>query len=69
MNRKKQLKKEIDGSRNEISELEREEDEINKLLSQPEIAADYVRVNKLIKKSEGIKLQLDGLYSKYSEMI
>ena len=49
--------------------MEREEDEINKLLSQPEIAADYVRVNELIKKSEGIKLQLDGLYSKYSEMI
>ncbi len=64
--KKKQLVKNLE---NEISELEREEDEINKLLSQPEIAADYVRVNKLIKKSEGIKLQLDGLYSKYSEMI
>ncbi len=64
--KKKQLLKNLE---NEISELEREEDEINKLLSQPEIAADYVRVNELIKKSEGIKLQLDGLYSKYSEMI
>ena len=64
--KKKQLVKKLE---NEISELEREEDEINKLLSQPEIAADYVRVNELIKKSEGIKLQLDGLYSKYSEMI
>ncbi len=64
--KKKQLVKNLE---NEISELEREEDEINKLLSQSEIAADYVRVNELIKKSEGIKLQLDGLYSKYSEMI
>ncbi len=64
--RKKQLVKKLE---NEISDLEREEEEINRLLSKPEIVADYLKVNELLKKSEGIKLQLDGLYSKYSEMI
>ena len=64
--RNKQLIKKLEA---EISACEREEDEINNLLSLPEVASDYIRVNELLQKLEGIKLQLEGLYNRYAEVI
>lgn len=64
--RKKQAVKKLEA---DISAREQEEAEINALLSKPEIAADYVRVNELLQKLEGIKLQLDELYGEYEKMI
>ena len=64
-NRKRLVKK----LEEEISVLENEEAEINRQLSLPEIVCDYVLVNGLSKKLEGIKLQLDRLYNEYEKVI
>ena len=64
-NRKRLVKK----LEEEISVLENEEAEINRQLSLPEIVCDYVLVNGLSKKLEGIKLQLDKLYNEYEKVI
>ena len=53
----------------QISDCEREEAEINEMLALPEVASDYVQVNRLLVRMEGIKLQLDGLYKEYEKMI
>ena len=53
----------------DISEYERAEEEINNMLADPEIAADYIKVNELLKKLEGIKLQLDTFYKEYGDML
>ena len=64
--RKKQLAKEIE---KQISALEGEEEQINVQLAMPEIASDYKKVNELLSKLEGIKLQLDALYKQYESVI
>ena len=64
--RKKQRLKKLEA---DIAECERAEQEINAMLANPEIAADYIKVNELIKKLEGIKLQLDIFYNEYGEML
>lgn len=64
--RKKRLAKQIE---QEICALEREEQEINAELASPQIAADYKRVAELLKRLEGIKLQLDALYKRYGTVI
>ena len=64
--RKKQRLKKLEA---DIAEREREEQEINAMLSDPQIAADYIKVNELLKKLEGIKLQLDMFYKEYGDMI
>ena len=64
--RKKQRLKKLEA---DIAECEREEQEINAMLANPEIAADYLKVNELLKKLEGIKLQLDMFYNEYGDMI
>ena len=64
--RKKQLIKKLEAG---IAENEKREQEINDLLAQPEVAADYVRVNELLKQLEGIKLQIDNLYKQYESVI
>lgn len=64
--RKKQLTKKIE---NEITECEREEEEINALLATNEIASDYVKVNELVQKLDRIKLQLDALYKQYESVL
>ena len=64
--RQKQLVKNLEA---QIAECEKREEEINNLLAQPEIIADYVRVNALLKELEAIKLQTDGLYKAYEDML
>ncbi|MDE6105196.1 MAG: ATP-binding cassette domain-containing protein, partial [Clostridia bacterium] len=64
--RKKQLAKEIE---KQISALEGEEEQINVQIAMPEIALDYKKVNELLSKLEGIKLQLDALYKQYESVI
>ena len=64
--RKKQRLKKLEA---DISEYERAEEEINNMLADPEIAADFLKVNELIKKLEGIKLQLDTFYKEYGDML
>ncbi|MDE7181451.1 MAG: ATP-binding cassette domain-containing protein [Clostridia bacterium] len=64
--RKKQLAKEIE---KQISALEGEEEQINAQLALPEIASDYKKVNELLAKLSGIKLQLDALYKQYESVI
>ena len=64
--RKRQRLKKLEEN---IAECERAEQEINIKLSDPEIAADYIKVNELLKKLEGIKLQLDMFYNEYGEML
>lgn len=64
--RKKQFIKKLE---NDISGFEREEDQINRMLSDPLIAADYIKVNELMQKLATIKLQLDALYCEYEKVI
>ncbi len=64
--RKKQLAKQIE---HEIYALEKEEEQINLLLAQPEIAADYVKVGQLAARLDGIKIQLDTLYKRYETVL
>lgn len=64
--KQKQLIKKLEA---EISALESEEAEINEKLSDPEISADYVRVNELLQKLESIKTQTELLYKRYEEVI
>ncbi len=64
--RLKALAKKIES---DISACEREEEEINRLLSLPEVTADYARVNEFVKKLEAIKLKLDELYNRYEEVL
>ncbi len=64
--RRKLLAKKIE---DEISALESEEEEINSDLASPEISADYKKVSELLKRLEGIKLQLDALYKQYESVI
>ncbi|MDE5943858.1 MAG: ATP-binding cassette domain-containing protein [Clostridia bacterium] len=64
--RKKQLAKQIE---REITQLEKEEDEINSKLALPDVAADYLKVQELLSKLEGIKLQLDTLYKRYETVL
>ncbi len=53
----------------QIAECEQEEREINEQLADPAIASDYIKVNELLKKLEGIKLQIDKFYNEYGDMI
>lgn len=64
--KQKQLIKKLEA---EISALEGEEAEINEKLSDPEISADYVRVNELLQKLESIRTQTELLYKRYEEVI
>lgn len=62
-------KQKIKALENRIAELENSEKEINAQLADPEITADYKKVNELVQRLEGIKLQLDKLYNEYGEML
>ena len=64
--RKKQRIKKLEA---DIEECEKAETEINNMLADPEIAADYIKVNELLKKLETIKLQLDKFYKEYGDML
>lgn len=64
--RKKQLVKRLEA---EISACEKEEEKINAALALPEISCDYIKVNELLSRLEGIKLQLDALYNEYANVI
>ena len=64
--RKKQLAKQIE---REIYALEKEEEQINLLLAQPETASDYVKVGQLAARLDGIKIQLDTLYKQYETVL
>ncbi|MDE6585316.1 MAG: ATP-binding cassette domain-containing protein, partial [Clostridia bacterium] len=63
------LKELIKRTEKKIEELEGEESSLNSMLSDVEIASDYKKVNEIIAKLEGIKLQLDKLYKDYESMI
>lgn len=62
-------KEEIRRIEAEISALEEEENAINEQLADPKIAADYKKTGELSQKLNAIKLQLDNLYNRYSDMI
>lgn len=64
--RKKQQIKKLE---TQISECENAEQTINDMLANPEIAADYIKVNELLKKLEVIKFQLDKFYKEYGDML
>ncbi len=64
--RKKELLKHTE---NKICELEERESELNLMLADGEIAADYLRVNGILEELNAIKLQLDALYKEYETMI
>ncbi len=52
-----------------IEELEGEERELNSNLSDPQIIADYKRVNDITARLMEIKSELDALYNEYEGMI
>lgn len=62
-------KQRIKDLENRISELENAEKQINDKLADPQVTADYLKVNRLVAELEGIKLQLDKLYNEYGEML
>ncbi len=62
-------KQKIKALESRIAELENSEKQINLQLADTEIISDYLKVNELVARLEGIKLQLDKLYNEYGEMI
>ena len=58
--------KEIERS---ISALEEEENSLNAKLADPEITADYKKLNEITVRLQAIKLQLDALYSEYETVL
>ncbi len=58
--------KEIERS---ISALEKEENSLNAKLADPEITADYKKLNEITVRLQAIKLQLDALYSEYETVL
>lgn len=62
-------KAKIKQTEGQISALEERESEINGLLADPAIAADYKKVNELLSELQSIKLQLDFLYSEYDKLL
>ena len=53
----------------DISNLESEENALNEKLANPEILADYKKINEITARLEEIKFQLDALYKEYETMI
>lgn len=64
--RKRERVRKIEG---EISATEEEENEINGLLSDPAVVADYKKVAELSARLGSIKNRLDVLYKEYEELI
>lgn len=64
--KKKARIKEIERS---ISALEEEENSLNAKLADPEITADYKKLNEITLRLQAIKLQLDALYSEYETVL
>lgn len=62
-------KQKIKALESRIAELENSEMQINARLADPEVTANYLKVNELVAQLEGIKLQLDKLYNEYGEML
>lgn len=52
-----------------ICGLEEEEAKLNEMLADPAVSADYKKVNEILEKLQAIKLQLDGLYNEYANML
>lgn len=53
----------------DISACERREEELSALLSNPEITADYKKLNEVMGKLEEVKNALDALYAEYETLI
>lgn len=64
--RKKERIKQIEA---DICAVEREEEQINSQLSNPEIASDYKKVGALLQNLEELKIRLDALYKEYEEVL
>lgn len=64
--RRKELIKRTEKS---ICRLEEEEIELNRMLADGSIASDYKKVKEISERLDSIKLQLDGLYNEYENMI
>ena len=64
--RKKERIKQIEA---DICAVEREEEQINTLLSDPEVSADYKKVQSLLQNLEELKIRLDALYKEYEEVL
>ena len=64
--RKKERIKQIEA---DICAVEREEEQINSALANPEISADYKKVQSLLQNLEELKIRLDTLYKEYEEVL
>ncbi len=53
----------------DISALESEENQLNEMLTVPEIVCDYKKTSEISERLAAIKLQLDALYNEYESMI
>lgn len=64
--KQKQVLKNIE---KEIEKCEKKQEEINLLLAEPHILADYIKVNELLKDLEIVQSRCDMLYKEYEKMI
>lgn len=64
--RKKERIKRIEA---DIYAVEREEEQINLSLADPEVTAGYKKVQALLKNLEELKIRLDALYKEYEEVL
>jgi len=53
----------------DISSLESEENQLNEMLTVPEIVCDYKKTGEISERLAAIKLQLDALYNEYESVI
>ncbi|MDE7087102.1 MAG: ATP-binding cassette domain-containing protein, partial [Clostridia bacterium] len=63
------LKAELKSVEKEIGEAEKEEENLNAQLSDPEVTGDYEKLKGVLDRLEQVKSKLDALYERYGEII
>ncbi|MDE5766883.1 MAG: ATP-binding cassette domain-containing protein [Clostridia bacterium] len=67
--REAQIKAEVKILEKQIADGEREEEELNARLADPEVTGDYKKLSEVLDALKGVRERLDELYSRYGELI
>ncbi|MDE6790415.1 MAG: ATP-binding cassette domain-containing protein, partial [Clostridia bacterium] len=67
--REAQIKAEVKILEKQIADGEREEEELNAKLADPEVTGDYKKLSEVLDLLKGVRERLDELYSRYGELI
>ncbi len=67
--REAQIKAEVKNLEKQIADGEREEQELNAKLADPEVTGDYKKLSEVLDLLKGVRERLEELYSRYGELI